>query len=275
MLHNVRQPFNVTSLAQVAAIAGMDDRAHIARTLQVNAEGMAYLEREFARLKLPFVPSHANFFLVDVGDGRAIYDQLLRKGVIVRPIAWIRISAARANQRRAARGESPADRDARRSDGRAVVMKLQRRNGGAVADYRDVRGRDIDVAVGARAGADPLGYFGARSMLTGSKFTGLLLLPIVSIAGYLIIGLTAVFSPEQFRGRAMSALSWFRLAYVAVMAGVYGVIVADVRGANLNMNYVVLPLLAIMMIAIANLLIQTNRNKSAKSTPPSDGGIQV
>ena len=109
----------------------------------------------------------------------------------------------------------------------------------------------------------------------GSKFTGLLLLPIVSIAGYLIIGLTAVLSPEQFRGRAMSALSWFRLAYVAVMAGVYGVIVADVRGANLNMNYVVLPLLAIMMLAIANLLIQTNRNKSAKSRPPSDGGIQV
>ena len=62
----------------------MDDDAHIARTLQVNAEGMTYLEGEFARLKLPFVPSHANFFLVDVGDGRAVYDKLLRKGVIVR-----------------------------------------------------------------------------------------------------------------------------------------------------------------------------------------------
>src|SRR5208283_1668357 len=84
MLNNVRQPFNVTSLAQVAAIAGMDDRAHIARTLQVNAEGMDYLEREFVRLQVPFVPSHANFFLVEVGDGRAVYEQLLRKGVIVR-----------------------------------------------------------------------------------------------------------------------------------------------------------------------------------------------
>jgi len=84
MLHNVRQPFNVTSLAQVAAIAGMDDRAHIARTLQVNAEGMDYLEGEFRRLKAPFVPSHANFFLVEVGDGRAVYEKLLRKGVIVR-----------------------------------------------------------------------------------------------------------------------------------------------------------------------------------------------
>jgi len=86
MLQNVRQPFNVTSLAQVAAVAGMDDLAHIARTLQVNAEGMAYLEAEFARLSLPFVPSHANFLLVEVGDGRAVYDQLLRKGVIVRPM---------------------------------------------------------------------------------------------------------------------------------------------------------------------------------------------
>jgi histidinol-phosphate aminotransferase len=86
MLHNVRQPFNVTSLGQVAAIAGMDDRAHIARTLQVNAEGMEFLEGEFRRLGLNFVPSHANFILVDVGDGRAVYDALLRRGVIVRPM---------------------------------------------------------------------------------------------------------------------------------------------------------------------------------------------
>jgi len=86
MLHNVRQPFNVTSLAQVAAVAGMDDVAHLARTLRVNAEGMDYLETEFRRLGLSFVPSHANFILVEVGDGRAVYDGLLRKGVIVRPM---------------------------------------------------------------------------------------------------------------------------------------------------------------------------------------------
>jgi len=86
MLHKVRQPFNVTSLAQVAATAGMDDIAHIARTLQVNAEGMDYLEAEFRRLGLAFVPSHANFILVEVGDGHSIYDGLLRRGVIVRPM---------------------------------------------------------------------------------------------------------------------------------------------------------------------------------------------
>jgi uncharacterized membrane protein len=110
----------------------------------------------------------------------------------------------------------------------------------------------------------------------GSKFTGLLLPPIIALVGYLLIGLTAVFSPAQFQGRAMNALSWFRLTYVLITAGVFGVIVADVRGANFNMNYVIYPLLALMLIAIVNLLIHTNRNKSAKTLPPSGGGgIQV
>jgi histidinol-phosphate aminotransferase len=86
MLHKVRQPFNVTSLAQVAAIAGMDDSAHIARTLEVNSAGMDYLGEEFRRLGLSFVPSYANFILVEVGDGRAVYDAMLRRGVIVRPM---------------------------------------------------------------------------------------------------------------------------------------------------------------------------------------------
>jgi uncharacterized membrane protein len=108
----------------------------------------------------------------------------------------------------------------------------------------------------------------------GSKFAGLLLLPIAALVGYILIGLTAVMSPAQFQGRAMNALSWFRLTYVLIMAGVFAVIVTDVRGANLNMNYVIYPLLALMLIAIVNLLIQTNRNKSAKTSPPG-GGIQV
>jgi histidinol-phosphate aminotransferase len=86
MLNHVRQPFNVTSLAQVGVIAAMDDREHIERTLMVNAEGMDYLAGEFRRLKVAFVPSHANFILAEVGQGGAVYDKLLRKGVIVRPM---------------------------------------------------------------------------------------------------------------------------------------------------------------------------------------------
>ena len=86
LLDQVRQPFNLNSLAQAAVIAAMDDDAHVARTLQVNAEGLDYLQSEFRRLELPFVESHANFVLVEVGDGRAVYEKLLRKGIIVRPM---------------------------------------------------------------------------------------------------------------------------------------------------------------------------------------------
>ncbi len=86
LLNNVRQPFNVTSLGQVAVVAAMDDAEHVRRTLAVNAEGVEYLYREFRRLGLDFVPTQANFILTDVGDSRAAYERLLRLGVIVRPM---------------------------------------------------------------------------------------------------------------------------------------------------------------------------------------------
>lgn len=86
LLNKVRQPFNVTSLAQVAVSAGMDDIDHVNNTLRVNREGMDFLEREFKRLGVGFVPSQANFMLADVGDGRAVYDKLLHLGIIVRPM---------------------------------------------------------------------------------------------------------------------------------------------------------------------------------------------
>ncbi len=86
LLNNVRQPFNVTSMAQVGALAALDDREHVRKTLEVNAHGMAYLENEFARLGVGYVKSNANFILAEVGDGRAVFDKLLRHGVIVRPV---------------------------------------------------------------------------------------------------------------------------------------------------------------------------------------------
>jgi len=86
LLNKVRQPFNVTSLAQVAVIAALDDGKHVEETLRVNREGMEQLEGEFKRLGIVFVPSHGNFVLADVGEGRTVYDKLLRKGVIVRPM---------------------------------------------------------------------------------------------------------------------------------------------------------------------------------------------
>ncbi len=86
VLGRVRQPFSVNSLAQVAACAALDDDDHVRRTLATNRAGMAYLTAAFDRLGLAHVPSAANFILVHVGDGGAVYQALLRRGVIVRPM---------------------------------------------------------------------------------------------------------------------------------------------------------------------------------------------
>ncbi len=85
-LGRIRQPFNVNALALVAADAALDDEEHVARTLAVNRDGMAFLTREFDRLGLEWVPSNANFVLVRVGQGARVYEALLRRGVIVRPM---------------------------------------------------------------------------------------------------------------------------------------------------------------------------------------------
>jgi histidinol-phosphate aminotransferase len=86
LLHNVRQPFNINLLAQAAVLAAMDDDEYVRRTLEVNLQGIEYLEREFRRLGVAYVPTQGNFFLVDVGDGVRVFNALLRKGVIVRPM---------------------------------------------------------------------------------------------------------------------------------------------------------------------------------------------
>jgi uncharacterized membrane protein len=108
----------------------------------------------------------------------------------------------------------------------------------------------------------------------GSKGTGLLLMPLVALGGYVLLWFLPALRPEQFDGRVIGALSWFRLAYVVVMAGAFGVIVADSRGANINMNYVMFPVLALMMIASVNLVVQLSRLKSSKASPPG-GGIRI
>jgi histidinol-phosphate aminotransferase len=86
VMNRVRQPFNVSSLGQIAALAALDDEQHVARTQQCNREGMAYLRAQCARLGLEFVPSWANFLLIRVGNGKRVYEALLRAGVIVRPM---------------------------------------------------------------------------------------------------------------------------------------------------------------------------------------------
>jgi len=88
ILNRIRQPFNANMLAQEAAIAALSDDEYLAKSVQVNAEGMAYLEAEFKRLGLDYIPSVGNFISVDVGQPAGPVDQaLLQEGVIVRPVA--------------------------------------------------------------------------------------------------------------------------------------------------------------------------------------------
>jgi histidinol-phosphate aminotransferase len=88
LLNRVRQPFNVNSLAQVAARAALDDTVHVTRSRQLNAAGLSQLSAGLRALGWQPIPSAGNFVLVDTG-GPALpwYEKLLRAGVIVRPVA--------------------------------------------------------------------------------------------------------------------------------------------------------------------------------------------
>src|SRR5271170_5676900 len=97
-LEKVRQPFNVNSLAQTAAIAALDDDEHVRKTRLNNFAGLEFFARAFRDLKLEFVPSSANFILIRVNDGQRVFEAMQKQGVIVRPMGgyqlpeWIRIS---------------------------------------------------------------------------------------------------------------------------------------------------------------------------------------
>ena len=87
MLNRVRQPFNVNSVAQAAAIAALADTEYVAESARLNQAGLAQLTRALDEMGVTYTPSHANFLLVHIGDAASIYDALLRQGVIVRPVA--------------------------------------------------------------------------------------------------------------------------------------------------------------------------------------------
>ena len=84
-MNRVRQPFNVNSLAQIAAVAALDDEEFIKKTVSVVNQGKKYLYTELDKLGLKYIPSVTNFFLIKVpGNAKDIYERLLRKGIIVR-----------------------------------------------------------------------------------------------------------------------------------------------------------------------------------------------
>lgn len=102
LLNRIRQPFNVNTLAQAAAIAALNDKEFLRRSAEVNRDGYQQLTQNFDRLGLKYVPSFGNFVLVKVGDdeeaGARVNLALLQLGIIVRPVGnyglpqWLRIT---------------------------------------------------------------------------------------------------------------------------------------------------------------------------------------
>ena len=104
LLNRVRQPFNVNMVAQVAALAALDDSEYLQHVVQRNREGMQQLLAGFDSLGLPYIESAGNFVAVETGRGLQRYEALLQRGVIVRPIAnygmpdHLRVTVGRADE---------------------------------------------------------------------------------------------------------------------------------------------------------------------------------
>ena len=98
LLNRVRHPFNVNVVAQAAAVAALNDTGFVEESYRLNQSGMQQLSAAFDALGLEYVPSFGNFVLVKVGDAERMYQELLKRGVIVRPVGnyglpeWLRVT---------------------------------------------------------------------------------------------------------------------------------------------------------------------------------------
>jgi histidinol-phosphate aminotransferase len=102
-VNRVRPPFNVNSLAQEAAKAALLDDEHVSKSRAMNQAEMTFLEEGLTKVGFKTIPSQANFIYCDVGmDGGALYDALLREGVIVRHIrgSMIRVTIGQPTENR-------------------------------------------------------------------------------------------------------------------------------------------------------------------------------
>jgi histidinol-phosphate aminotransferase len=104
VLQKARQPFNANGIAQAGALAALEDEAHQAKTKGVVDTGRGYFQEQFREMKLKFVPGAANFVMVNVGDGGAVFKKLLAQKIIVRPLKgynlpeWLRITVGTMEQ---------------------------------------------------------------------------------------------------------------------------------------------------------------------------------
>ena len=106
VLQKTREPFNVNGIGQIGALAALSDEEHQRRTKELTDDGRRYLEKEFTAMDLRFIPSAANFVLVNVGDGLSVFRALLQRKVIVRAMKgynlpeWVRITIGTMEQNR-------------------------------------------------------------------------------------------------------------------------------------------------------------------------------
>ncbi|HQS58175.1 MAG: histidinol-phosphate transaminase [Gallionellales bacterium 35-53-114] len=87
MMNRVRQPFNVNSIAQAAAVAALHDMDFVQQTYELNQRGMLQITDGLNKLGLSYIPSFGNFISFRIGGATAMYRRLLELGVIVRPVA--------------------------------------------------------------------------------------------------------------------------------------------------------------------------------------------
>ena len=100
-INRVREPFNVNNTAQVAAIAALSDIDFLQESININNDGSKQLVDGFKLLDLKYIPSFANFIAVKFNDALQTYNNLLREGVIVRPVEmsnYLRISIGTAKE---------------------------------------------------------------------------------------------------------------------------------------------------------------------------------
>ena len=100
LINRIRLPFNTNSLAQVAAVAALEDKDFLQKTVDLVQEGLDFLYDSLEKLGIKYFPSQANFFLIDVEkDANEVFEKMLRQGVIVRSMTsygypdYIRINA--------------------------------------------------------------------------------------------------------------------------------------------------------------------------------------
>ncbi|MEO1944899.1 MAG: histidinol-phosphate transaminase [Candidatus Thioglobus sp.] len=100
-INRVRQPFNVSHIAQSAAVAALTDEAFMARSIMANNNGLLQLSHGFDRLGLVYIPSSANFIALKVSNAVSVYESLLVRGFIVRPVEmdnYLRVSVGTKNE---------------------------------------------------------------------------------------------------------------------------------------------------------------------------------